>query len=233
MPRTAAGTARFSAATFQFLTELAAHNDRAWFAANKERYEQHVLAPALAFIEAMGPRLAKISKHFVASPKRTGGSLIRIYRDTRFARDKSPYKTNVGIQFRHERGRDVHAPGFYLHVEPGTCFLGAGIWHPEPPELAAIRREIVEHPKAWQRARDHARLRQHFTLGGATLANAPRGVPADAPHMTDLKRKDFIASCALTDRTVVRPAFADEAAAKLAAARGLMAFLCGALDLPY
>ena len=235
MPRTVASNAtpRFTSDTFAYLTQLAAHNDRPWFEANKQRYEAHVLAPALAFITAMAPRLRKISKHFVASPKRMGGSLMRVYRDTRFARDKSPFKTNIGIQFRHERGRDVHAPGFYLHIEPGGCFLGAGIWHPEAAALAAIRREIVERPKLWQRARDDARFMRHFTLGGASLVKAPRGFAGDAPHVEDLKRKDFIAACVLTDRTIVRPALADEVAEKLAGTRGLMTFLCGALDLPY
>lgn len=233
MPRTAATTARFSAATFEFLAQLASSNNRAWFAANKERYDEHVVAPALAFIDAMAPRLAKISKRFVASPKRVGGSLIRIYRDARFARDQAPYKTNVGIQFRHERGRDVHAPSFYLHVEPGSCFLGAGIWHPEPPELLAIRRQIIEEPKAWGQLRDDPRLRRHFALGGASLAKPPRGFPADAPHIEDLQRKDYIVVCTLPDRAVLRPRFADDVAARLMTTRRLMAFLCGALDLPF
>src|SRR5882672_12210854 len=104
----------FDRETLRFLADLAAHNDRPWFEANKHRYEAHCMEPALAFIEAMAPAIAKISRHFVVAPKRAGGSLMRIYRDTRFARDKAPYKTNIGVQFRHERAKDVHAPGFYV-----------------------------------------------------------------------------------------------------------------------
>src|SRR5580704_5912897 len=91
---------------FEFLEQLAANNNRPWFAQNKTRYEELVLEPALAFIRAFRPRLKKISPLFVASDRRMGGSLMRIYRDTRFVRDGKPYKTNVGIQFRHEQGRD-------------------------------------------------------------------------------------------------------------------------------
>ncbi|MDZ4851199.1 MAG: TIGR02453 family protein, partial [Pirellulaceae bacterium] len=104
----------FSTETFKFLRDLAKHNDRDWFAENKQRYEDDVLAPSLAFIESMQPFVRKLSPYLTAIPKRVGGSLMRIYRDTRFSKNKTPYKTNVGIHFRHEIGGDVHGPGFYL-----------------------------------------------------------------------------------------------------------------------
>ena len=223
----------FHAGTLRFLTELAAHNERPWFDTQKSRYENDVVAPALKFIAAMAPKIAKISPHFEAVPKKTGGSLIRIYRDTRFAKDKTPYKTNIGIQFRHERGRDVHAPGFYVHVEPGACFLGAGIWHPDSGSLAAIRTEIVERPKDWQRARDDKRFRRHFELGGDQLAKPPRGFAADAPHMEDLKRKDFIASSRLDDDEILQPKLVDRIGERFAGTAPLMRLLCGALDLAF
>jgi len=233
MTRASDGGRSFDRETLRFLQELGAHNDRSWFNANKQRYEDHFVAPALTFIDALAPAIRKISRHFLAVSKVSGGSLMRIYRDTRFARDKSPYKTNIGIQFRHERGKDVHAPGFYVHVEPGGCFLGAGIWHPEPSALAAIRREIVEQPKLWQRARDASAFKRHFALGGDQAAKFPRGFPADAPHADDLRRKDFIASCDLADRDVLSARFAASVAERFASAAPLMAFLCGALDLDF
>ena len=232
MATTAAG-ASFDAETLRFLKDLAANNERPWFAAHKHRYDRHVLEPALSFIEAMAPAVQKISRHFVASAKRSGGSLMRVYRDTRFARDKAPFKTNIGIQFRHERGKDVHAPGFYVHIEPGGCFLGAGIWHPEPSALAAIRMEIVDQPRLWKRVRDGRAFRKHFELAGEKLAKAPRGFPPDSPHADDLRRKDFIASCALTDREVLGPRFARQVGERFATASPLMEFLCGALDLRF
>ena len=133
----------FSAATFGFLDELAANNDRAWFEANKARYEALVREPALEFIAAMGPLLTGFAPNFRAEPRRVGGSLMRVHRDTRFARDKAPYKTNIGIQFRHALGKDVHAPGFYLHVSSSECFLGAGCWHPEADALGRIRQLVA------------------------------------------------------------------------------------------
>jgi uncharacterized protein (TIGR02453 family) len=234
MSTTAAASSHFDERTLAFLQELAAHNERPWFDANKHRYETHVMAPALAFIEAMAPHLTKISRHFVANRKRVGGSLMRVYRDTRFARDKTPFKTNIGIQFRHERGRQgVHAPGFYVHIEPGRCFLGVGLWHPEPAALKGIRTEIVEQPKLWERARDDHGFREHFALGGGELVRAPRGFPADGPHAADLRRTDFVATCNLQDRDTLRPQFADDVAARFATASPLLAFLCGALDLQF
>ena len=117
---------RFQPSLFEFLEQLADNNNRPWFLENKPRYQRDVLVPALAFIRAFEPRLKKISRYFVASDRRAGGSLIRVYRDTRFHKDGEPYKTNVGIQFRHEQGRDIHAPGFYVHIAPGECFLAVG-----------------------------------------------------------------------------------------------------------
>jgi uncharacterized protein (TIGR02453 family) len=99
--------------TFAFLRELARNNDRRWFEANRERYLSEVRDPLLRFVAAFGPRLTKISRHMAADPRPVGGSLFRIYRDTRFSREKTPYKTHAGMSFRHVGGRDVHGPVFY------------------------------------------------------------------------------------------------------------------------
>ena len=141
----------FGPGLFSFLADLRANNNREWFQANRHRYDEEVLEPALAFIGAFAPRLEKISPHFRADARPSGGSLFRIYRDTRFSNDKSPYKTNLGIHFRHERAKDAHAPGYYLHIGPGEVFAGGGIWHPATEAATAIREAIVadpEHPLA-------------------------------------------------------------------------------------
>ena len=113
------------------------------------RYEDELLEPALAFIEDFGLRLHDISPHLVADARRQGGSLFRIYRDTRFSKDKSPYKTTAGIFFRHERSKDSHSPGFYLHLEPGSVFAGGGIWHADTKTSNAIREAIAADPDGW------------------------------------------------------------------------------------
>lgn len=225
--------AGFPAQTARFLSELAENNEREWFKANKHRYEAHVLEPALDFINAMEPRLEKISRHFVAIGKRTGGSLMRVYRDTRFSKNKTPYKTNVGIQFRHELGKDVHAPGFYVHIEPNNCFLGTGIWRPDSDALAAIRSYIAENSGSWKRTRDARRFVAHFRLGGDRLKRPPRGYAADHPYIEDLKRKDFIAVSGFPIKAIRSPGFIDEVAARYATAKPLMRFLCAALNLRF
>ena len=225
--------ASFGPDTLAFLGELAANNEREWFAANKHRYEALVLEPALRFIEAMGPGLAKLSEHIVAVPKRTGGSLMRVYRDTRFSHDKTPYKTNIGIQFRHELGRDVHAPGFYVHVEPGSSFLGVGIWHPDGGALGRIRAHISENPDRWRRATRGKRFDDVFALTGDTLVRPPQGYATDAPFIEDLKRKDFIGIANLDDEVVTAPGFAALVRERFGRGKSLMAFLCEALELQF
>ena len=162
-------------ALFDFLRELGANNERPWFEENKARYRAEVRDPMLDFIQAFAEPLAEISPHFRADPRANGGSLFRIYRDTRFSKDKTPYKTNVGAHFRHEAGKDAHAPGFYLHLEPGMCFAGCGVWHPDSPTLGRIRDAIVERPEEWTRITTGADFCRTFRLAGEALKRPPRG----------------------------------------------------------
>jgi uncharacterized protein (TIGR02453 family) len=224
---------RFEPSIFQFLEQLADNNNRSWFQANKWRYEGEVLEPSLAFIRAFAPKLKKLSPHFVASDRRVGGSLMRIYRDTRFAKDKTPYKTNVGIQFRHESGKDVHAPGFYVHIAPGECFLAMGVWRPDPESLRLVRQAIVDHPDRWQRASNDRKFRARFQLDGDSLKTPPRGFPADHPLIEDLKRTDFAGLQVLGEQDVLESDFIDATAESFAASRLLMRFLCDALHVPF
>ncbi|MFC2077019.1 DUF2461 domain-containing protein, partial [candidate division KSB1 bacterium] len=141
----------FSGELFQFLEELKQNNNRDWFQANKGRYEDDVKKPWQSFILEFGPKLSEINPNFVADPSPVGGSMFRIYRDVRFAKDKSPYKTASSAHFRHEVAKNVHAPGFYLHLEPGNVLAGCGIWRPDNRSLAKIRDAIVENDKGWKR----------------------------------------------------------------------------------
>lgn len=223
----------FSQATFLFLHELALNNNREWFAANKERYEALVREPALDFIEAMDGHLGRFAPACRAEARKMGGSLMRVYRDTRFSRDKTPYKTNIGIQFRHTRGRDVHAPGFYLHIANDECFLGAGCWHPDATALMRIREWIAENPERWFAVRDDRVFRTHWQLVGDRLQRVPRGYASDNPAADDLKWKDFIALAPLSPAEIVAPDLVDIAAARFAEATALMQFLCAALGLEW
>jgi uncharacterized protein (TIGR02453 family) len=225
--------APFSPALFGFLRQLKAHNDRDWFKANQPRYEEAVRGPALQFISDVAPKLEAISPHFVASAKKVGGSLFRIHRDTRFSKDKSPYKTHTGIQFRHEEGQDAHAPCFYLHLEPGEVFVGAGIWHPDGATAKRIREAIVEDPAGWKRATRGRGFTRRFALSGDSLKRPPRGFDAEHPLVEDLKRKDFIAVAKLSQQDVTSADFLKTFAATCKAGGPLVAFLCEALELAY
>jgi uncharacterized protein (TIGR02453 family) len=139
----------FTKKTFSFLSALAENNTREWFAEHKQDYEDLVRTPALDFISDMGNVLPAISPHFRALPKKVGGSLMRVQRDTRFGRDKTPYKTNIGIQLRHEVGKDIHAPGYYVHIAPDECFVAVGLWRPDTDALFKIREGIIKNGAAW------------------------------------------------------------------------------------
>jgi uncharacterized protein (TIGR02453 family) len=223
----------FSPQLFKFLRDLEENNRREWFHANKERYEDHVRHPAQQFISDFGPHLGKISKHFSADPRPVGGSLFRIYRDVRFSKDKSPYKTHTGIQFRHRKGKDAHAPGFYLHLEPGSVFCGAGIWHPDGATLKKIRDFLVSHPTRWKRVTHSQRFRSLWELSGDALSRPPRGYDPEHPLVDDLKRKDFIAVTRLTQREVTAPDFLEHYAGLCRAATPLVKYLCAAVGAPF
>jgi len=211
----------FGPELFSFLEDLRANNNREWFAANKHRYENHLLEPALAFIDAFAPRLAKISPHFRAAAR------------ARVAKDKSPYKTNLGIHFRHERAKDAHAPGYYLHIGPGEAFAGGGLWHPSTDAATRIREAIVADPQRWRRATRGGAFAKRLELGGESLKRVPSWADADHPFADDLRRKDFFGSARFAPADVVAPGFVDEYAQICRAAAPLMQFLCDALDVPY
>jgi uncharacterized protein (TIGR02453 family) len=223
----------FEKETLGFLEELADNNNREWFAANKPRYEEHVLDVALRFIQSMQEPLNEIAPHFVAQPTRVGGSLMRVYRDTRFARNKLPYKTNVGIQFRHEQARDVHAPGYYVHIEPQEVFLGIGMWRPEAEPLRAIRVRIATKPAEWRRAIGDTRFRRRFELGGESLSRPPRGFDKEHECIGDIRRKSFIAFEALDPEACLAPQFQRRVETAFKAAEPFMRFLCKAVGVPF
>lgn len=229
----AAAQRHFDQELFRFLRDLQANNDRAWFEANKPRYEEHVRAAALRFIVDFGPHLDRISPHFRADPRPQGGSLFRIHRDIRFAKDKSPYKTHIGLHFRHEKGKDAHTPGFYLHLEPGASFVGLGLWHPDAPTLARLREAVVADPAAWKKATGGKRFTAAFTVEGEMLARVPRGYDAAHPLADVLRLKDYTAMAPLTGKEITAPGFLAVFARLCADGAPFMAWQCRALGLEY
>lgn len=226
----------FTPGVFKFLRELAENNDKEWWEDNKDRYIATIREPAKDFIADFGDRLASISPNFSADTRTNGGSLMRPYRDLRFSKDKTPYKTNVGIQFRHKRGKDVHAPGFYVHLEPGRCFAGAGMWTPKAAIARRIRQAINDDPHGWRKAAHSKRFTDVWSLASHTedrLKRVPKELDSDHPYPDDLRLKSFTAGNRMTQKMVTSSDFPDELADLFAAAGPYTRFLCEAIDLEF
>jgi len=221
----------FEKKTIKFLRELKKNNDREWFKANKTRYEEDVLDVALHFIKSMQDPLAEFAPHFTALPTRIGGSLMRVYRDTRFSKNKLPYKTNIGIQFRHENAKDVHAPGYYVHIDPDEVFIGVGMWRPDSEPLRQIRERIAVRSGEWQRAIDAPAFKRKFSLGGESLQRPPRGFDKEHPLIDDIKRKSFIAIQTMKVEDCLRPQFQRTVETSFKNATPYMEFLCAAVGV--
>jgi len=225
----------FTNKTFIFLKDLDGNNDREWFKANRDRYESDVREPALDFIEDFADMLYKISPHFVADARKQGGSLFRLHRDTRFSKDKTPYKTHTGMQFRHVATKDdVHAPGFYLHLEPGECWAGIGLWQPSTADALKIRTAIAENPANWKKAAYAKRFTDTFELSdGKKLQRPPKGFDPEHAHVEDLKRRDFTAGRRLNQKQVTSEGFIDDYAAMCRTAGPFVKFLTEAVGVAY
>ncbi|MFZ1022593.1 MAG: TIGR02453 family protein [Thermoplasmata archaeon] len=229
MPKQRDGDRFFEPDTLRYLRELARNNNRDWFLKNKARYEQSVQTPALRFIDAMAACLATVSPYLRGDSRPFGGSLSRIYRDTRFAKDKSPYKTHVGIHFFHEKAsKGVSLPGFFFHLAPGESRIHSGMWHPEPRELTKIRDAIVATPAAWGRV-----VKDGLTIEGESYSRVPRGYAPDHRYATDLRRKDFFASQKFSDAEISSATFGSDFIAACRELDPLNKFLAKAIGLPW
>jgi uncharacterized protein (TIGR02453 family) len=223
----------FSPATFRFLRALGRHNNRTWFKAHQAEYERSVRGPYLQLIADLQAPLAKISTHYRADPRKVGGSLFRVQRDTRFSHGKDPYKPWAGARLFHERRREIAAPSFYLHIAPGDCFVGAGLWHPENHTLRNIRNFIIDNPAAWKRAAHGSAFRKHYGFWGESLVRAPQGFPPDHPLIEDLKRKSFAAGVGFDDALACSPTLHAFVVAHFKRLAPLVDYLCVAQNLEF
>lgn len=162
--------------TISFFRELAKHNDREWFAAQRGRYEESVLRPARAFVTAMGGRLGRLSPGIIADP-RPNGSLFRIHRDTRFSPDKTPFKTHLGIYFWEGKGGRMECSGYYFHLEPPIIMLGGGIYIFPRPLLERFRRAALDPEYGGELAAIVKKIaaRPGISLGGKHYKRLPPG----------------------------------------------------------
>ena len=227
------GKTHFGPELFQFLAELRENNNRAWFQANRDRYVSDVREPLLAFVAEFASRLHNISAHYLADPRPSGGSMFRIYRDVRFSRDKSPYKTHAAVHFQHEVGKEVHGPGFYLHLAPEEVLAGAGMWQPDSRTLGMVRDAMSANPTRWRRLVSDDGYAGRIRLEGESLKRPPKGYDANHPLIEDLKRKDYLVSMPFGQEDACAPDFMDRYTDLCRQAAPLMEFLTKAVGLPW
>ncbi len=212
----------FTSKTFRFFAELESNNDKTWFHANKDRYEEHVRTPALEFVEAMLP---KLPGDYFGEPKKQGGALSQPHRDIRFSADKTPYNTHIGIRFKHRQGtRAEPGPGYYLHVARKGSFWGAGIHLPQGDTIRAIRNAIAADPKGWRAATKHVTFGEY-----ELLKRAPKGFPEDHPAIEELRRKDFTCWVQLSQKDLCDARLADRLAKETKKMEPMCRFLADAV----
>ena len=227
----------FTPAALTFFRGLARNNNKPWFEAHREDYEREVVAPMRALIEELDVRLARFAPEITGHPKR---SMFRIYRDVRFSRDKSPYKTNAGCWFWH-RAADPRVgdsaegggAGFYFHLQPGSSFTGAGIWMPPRPLLAKLRDAIADDRAGFERVVKHPGFVRRF--GGLDdehcLKRMPRGFSETHPAARWLKFQSFVSGRELSDKQVTSPTLAALLQDDFSKLLPLVRWLNGALGL--
>ncbi|MDR2362363.1 MAG: DUF2461 domain-containing protein [Prevotellaceae bacterium] len=198
-------------ATFQFLQDLAQHNDRDWFHAHRSDYEaarQNVLETGQRLLE-------EINKFDAIGFYDLRKSMFRIARDTRFAADKSPYKTNFGLLFNGEGTTRSNLSGYYMNIEPGYCFLSCGLYMPMPDVLKAVRMAIDDEFERFKKILDNKEFKRAFgdlCRDSDALTRIPKGFDTDSPAADYLKRKHFYVMAALPDKNLSADSFVEEAA---------------------
>lgn len=191
-------------AIINFLKDLRQNNNREWFNANRNRYEKSK-DQMLFFTELMIQEVHKFDEDVpLISPK---DCLFRIFRDVRFSKDKSPYKTQMG-SFIAKNGRKSERAGYYIHLEPGNSFLGGGIWHPEPAALKALRSEIYDNPSEFKEILTEPEFSQYFSsIMGDQLKTAPKGFPKDFEDIELLRYKSYAFGYFVDDQTIASENF--------------------------
>ena len=194
---------RFTDDTLSFLRKLARNNDREWFHAHKDDYEAHVRRPMLAVIERLAVDFPRIAPDLVASPR----SMYRIYRDTRFSPDKTPYKTHVSAAFSHRTLPKNESAGLYFHLAPNQLWIGGGLYAPQTAQLQRIREHIVANLGSFRALVESPAMRRLGGVTGWTLKRVPRGFPPDHEAADYLRLKQYLAGAELAPALALSPRF--------------------------
>lgn len=216
-----------SPSTLKFLKELKRNNDRDWFEKNKPRYKD-AQADLVDFVDQLIPHLSEFDKSIGGiDAKKT---VFRIYRDVRFSKNKEPYKTNMGAHIQAGSKMQPRA-GYYIHIEPGSCFLAGGAYMPPGPWLKAIRSEIHYNAEDLKKAISGKEFKKYFgELQGEKLKTSPRDYPADHPEIELLRMKSFLAVHELKDNELSSKGFLKHSTSVFKALYPLDTFLNMSLD---
>jgi uncharacterized protein (TIGR02453 family) len=214
--------------TYQFLSELSEKNNRPWFQANKSRYEEaradfeQFISKLILEIATFDPPIAELEA------KR---SIFRIYRDTRFSKDKKPYKTNLGAHLVSVEAKPHDRAGYYIHLQPGNSFLAGGAYLPPAPWLKAIRNKIDQKGNELIKIINDPVFKKFFgDMEGEKLKTTPRDYQADHPFIELLRYKSFLAVHKLTDKDTMSESFLKKAAEVFRALKPFDDFLNQSLD---
>ncbi len=215
-------------AGIDFLRKLKRNNNRQWFEKHKEDFETDVKLPMQSIIASLQPYFDSFAPQFDINPKR---SLFRIYRDIRFSKDKTPYKTHVAAHFvLRGKPKGVEGSGFYLHIEPGEIFLGGGIYMPDSDQLKSIRRAIADRSKEFLLiVRDKSFVSRFKKIDGDKLQRVPRGYDPGHPMAEWLKLKQFFVGVEWKEEKCLKKSFVKEIAKVYEEATPLVIFLNDAL----
>lgn len=187
--------------TFSFLKALSENNNRDWFTENKERFEQQQ-NETKAFFNEVGEALSKVD-----SIEKT--KIFRIYRDVRFSKDKTPYKTNFGASYA--RTKPMLRGGYYLHIEDNNSFIGGGFWNPNKEDLLRIRKEIELDAEELREIINTTEFKKYFgELVGEEVKTAPKGFDKNHPDIDLIRKKQFLVMRKFTNKDVLSPNFKDE-----------------------
>jgi len=187
----------------KYLRALKRHNTREWFNAHKSDYESHVRAPMLAVIERLAIDFPRIAPELIASPR----SMYRIYRDTRFSPDKTPYKTHVSAAFSHRTLPKQESAGLYFHLAADQLWIGGGLYAPQGPQLARIREHIAANLGRFRSLVEAPALQRMGGITGSRLKRVPRGFPLDHEAADYLRLKQYMVGAQLAPTLALSPRF--------------------------
>ena len=224
----------FTKRALSFFRGLARHNEKPWFEAHRDEYEAEVRQPMRELIEDLDARFAEFAPEIGGDPKR---SMFRIYRDIRFSKDKSPYKTHAACWFHHLNAArtvgaeaDAGSAGYYFHLEPGgRSMIGAGLWMPPRPQLNKLREAIAKDPRGFDKMARSIPNRFGGLDDEGALKRMPRGYPEDHPAAKWLRFQSFTSGRTLTDAQVTSPSLASFLAREYEALLPLVRWMNGAL----